>query len=72
MIEAYTLGHTGESAFVSAMPSEAWQPPPHGTISAQFVFPVAASATVFSVVVRRPLGSLKQVGSSVEIDLNCC
>ena len=72
VIEARTLDFTGIAAYVSAMPGEVWEPPPHSTLSAEFIFSVSASARTFTVVIRRELQRGKTRGDSVEIDLNCC
>jgi hypothetical protein len=72
MIEARTLSFTGVAAYTSAMPGAVWEPPPHATISGQFIFSVSALAGTFSLVIRREILSAKSRGDSVEIDLNCC
>jgi hypothetical protein len=72
MIEARTLNFTGAAAYTSAMPGEVWEPPPHSTISGQFIFSVNQLARTFSLVIRRGMLGGKSRGDSVEVDLNCC
>ena len=71
MVEARTMTSRSGDTFVSAVTGEAWQPPPHGTIAAEFVFSVAASGKTFSVVLRRGLETQKRRGDSVKMTSAC-
>jgi hypothetical protein len=52
MIEARSLNYMGwDGALVSALGGEVWEPPPHATLSAEFVFSVPAPARIKSSAV---------------------